>query len=480
MSVFQQKYFFFLFNAFWLVLSVIFFIYPALQNGYPLLHPDSGAYIYFGFLHEIPVSRPITYCWLIRHISMWESLWLVVILQGLLMTSFINIIMYKLLRTRYSYLLSFLLIAILSFFTGLPVYISHLMPDIYLGIAFLGYFLLLTESRLHWIWILLISQVTFYSTIVHFSNLPVLSGTVLAATALSYLIRKYKFVQIIPKRLIIVGLVLLLSWLSIPTINASYGIGFKYSRVSNIVFTARLIMPGIFADYVAVKCEEEADFFLCDFKNEIPAYDHYEYFLWHDTSFLYKHECEGIKGFADCWLLKDSIYGTVVDDIMHRSKYQKWFLKDAAGQYWKQLHTFDLGTNPSFGEKSHINYPIKKYYPKEHQQYLEARQQVYGISWPIRNLAQKILVAISLVFIILFFSIKRLRISIPKNTSSLVYFYLLLVLANAGLISILSIVTGRFQGRIIWMLPMLAFILIAQFFLNKKKTKELNVDGLEK
>jgi len=409
---------------------------------------------------------------------MWESLWLVVIFQGLLMAAFINIIIYKLLNTKYSVLLSLLLIAILSFFTGLPVYISHLMPDIYLSIAFLGYFLLLTESRLHWIWILLISLVTFYSTIVHFSNLPILSGTVLAATVLFYLIRKYKFVQIIPKRLIVVGLVLLLSWLSIPTINASYGIGFKYSRVSNIVFTARLIMPGIFADYVSDKCEEEPDFFLCEFKNSIPDYDRYDYFLWHDTSFLYKGDCEGIKGFADCWILKDSIYGSVVNGIMQHSKYRLQFASDVAEQYIKQLHTFDLGTNPSFGEKSHINYPIKKYFPGEHQQYLKARQQIYGISWPLRNLFQQILVVISLAIIIFFFVVRRLRVSLPENISSLLYFYLLLVLANAGLISILSVVVGRYQGRIIWLIPTIAFILLAQYFLRKMKERELKKEGM--
>ena len=473
MSLFRNRTFHFLISALFFALSVIFLIYPALQNAYPLLHPDTGAYILFGFLHEIPVSRPITYCWLIRHISMWESLWLVVILQGLLVAAFINIIVYKLLNTKYSVVLSFVLIAILSFFAGLPVYVSHLMPDIYLGVAFLGYFILLTERRLHWIWIILISLVTFYSTIVHFSNLPILTGTLIAAIASFYLFRKLRLIQILPRRIILIGLVLLLSWLSIPSINASYGIGFKYSRVSNIIFTARLIMPGIFADYVSEKCEEEPEFFLCDFKNSLPSYDRYDYFLWHDTSFLYKDECEGIKGFADCWLLKDSIYGTVVDDIMKSSKYQLWFAKDAAGQFLKQFHTFDLGANPSFGEKSHINYPIKKYFPGEHQQYLQARQQLYGISWPIRNLTQRILVMISLAIIIVFFAVRRFRISFSEHISSFIYFYLLLVLANAGLISIVSIVTGRFQGRIIWLVPTIAFMLLAQYLISKKQKRVL-------
>jgi hypothetical protein len=232
-------------------------------------------------------------------------------------------------------------------------------------------------------------------------------------------------------------------------------------------------MPGIFADYVSEKCEEEPEFFLCDFKNSLPSYDRYDYFLWHDTSFLYKDECEGIKGFADCWLLKDSIYGTVVDDIMKSSKYQLWFAKDAAGQFLKQFHTFDLGANPSFGEKSHINYPIKKYFPGEHKQYLQARQQLYGISWPIRNLSQRILVMISLAIIIVFLAVRRFRVSISEHISSFIYFYLLLVLANAGLISIVSIVTGRFQGRIIWLVPTIAFMLLAQYLISKKQKRVL-------
>lgn len=477
MSLSRKKYFHFLINPFSFALSVILLIYPALDNAYPLLHPDTGAYILFGFLHEIPVSRPITYCWLIRHISMWESLWLVVIFQGALMAAFINIIMYKLLNTKYSVLLSTLLIAILSFFTGLAVYVSHLMPDIYMGIAFLGYFVLLSERRLHWIWITLIALVTFYSTIVHFSNLPILTGTVLGAIILYLLFRKLRLFQIYPKRILLVGMVLLFAWLSIPSINASYGIGFKYSRVSNIVFTARLIMPGIFADYVSEKCEEDKEFFLCEFKNSIPDYERYDYFLWHDTSFLYKGDCEGIKGFADCWILKDSIYGGAVDDIMQRSKYRLWFARDAAGQFLKQFYTFDLGNDPSFGEKSHINYPIKKYYPREQQQYLNARQQLYGISWSERNLSQRILVILSLTIILIFFAVKRFRTTIPEHISAFVFFYLLLLLTNACLISIVSIVTGRFQGRIIWLIPTIAFILLTQYFLRKKQEKELERDA---
>ncbi len=464
-----------LLNGFWFILSVLLLIYPALQNGYALLHADSGTYIYMGFLKEIPVSRPITYCWLVRHISLYYSIWLVIIFQGMLMASFITLLLHKLTGNKNVFFLSFVLTAILSVLTNLPIYVSHIMPDMYMGIALIGYFVLLTDRSIHWAWLILLSFITFYSTIVHFSNLPILTSVNIALVVLYFLLRKYKFININHSRIKIVAVVLLVSWLSIPTINYIYGAGFGYSRVSNIVFTARLIQPGIFSDYVNERCETDTAFFLCDYKNTMPDYDRYHYFLWHDTSFLYKN-CEGIEGFAECWLAQDSIYGLINDDILSKPEYRKRFLLDAVLQFGYQLHTFDLGTDPPYGEKSHINYPIKRYFPREHQQYLDAQQQRSEIRYDARNTIQQISVVIALLTIAAFYSVPRLRKKVMSMTSTFLMMFVLTILANAGLIALLSIVVGRFQGRLIWILPALAFVLIAGYLGKQSSDPETQGD----
>lgn len=468
----KEKFTKILFDAWWFVISVIMLIYPALQNGYPLLHADSGTYIYVGFLDYIPVSRPITYCWLVRHISLYYSLWLVIIFQGILMASFINLLISRLIGRNRSFFLSFVLIAILSTLTALPIYVCHIMPDIYLAIALTGYFIILTDKSMHWAWLVLISFISLYSTIVHFSNLPLMTAIVAALIILSFILKRYRIIRIYTNRIKIVVIILLLSWLSIPTINVIYGAGFGYSRVSNIVFTARLIMPGIFSDYVNERCETDTGFFLCEFKNSLPNYDRYHYFLWHDTSFLYQKNCEGIEGFADCWLAQDSLYGTVNSEIMKIAMYRNRFIADAFKQFGKQLYTFHLGTNPPYGIKSHINYPIKTYFPGEHDQYLSAHQQRSEIRYTARNTIQQITVPVSLLIILMFFFRPKLRKHVDIHFTGFFTFFILIILANAGLISVLSIVVGRFEGRLIWLLPAMAFVLAARYLLAQQKNEE--------
>lgn len=298
------------------------------------------------------------------------SLWLVVIFQGILMTTFLNILIYKMVGPKGFAFITFILISILSAFTALPVYVSQIMPDMYISIAFIGLFFIIVIDKISWPWQVLLSFVIIYSIIVHYSNLPIITAFVIGSVVLFYLFKRNGFIAIIPKRLFIVLVILLISWVSIPSINASFGIGYKFSRVSNIVYTARLIPSGIFADYVTEKCEADTGFFLYEYRNAIPKYTRYETFLWKDSSFLYQQDCEDVRGFANCWLKRDSIFGVVVKDILSTPKYRSRFILDAVKQIGNQLLTFHLNANPPFGETSHINYPVRSFFKNDSEQSL--------------------------------------------------------------------------------------------------------------
>ncbi len=469
-SILQNKYWRYLIDGWWFILSALLLLQPALENGYPILHPDSGSYILFGFLdNQIPVSRPITYCWLVRHISMYYSLWLVVIFQALVMTAFLNMLVYRILGPKMSFFLTFVLTGILSLFTGLPLYASYLMPDMWVNISFIGFSFLLMSRKLPYYWFILIAAIAFYATIVHFSNIPIITGTLAGVVILFYLFRRFDFIRIHPRKLIPVALILLLAWLSIPSINAYYGVGFKYSRVSNVVYTARLISMGILEDYVNERCETDTSFFLCEYRNVIPKYTRYHYFLWHDTSFLYDG-CEQYKGFADCWLAKDSIYGTVVDDVLGIPKYRNHFIRDAFAEFGNQLVTFHLIPNTPFGEKSHINYPIKTYFPREHGQYLAARQQSYRITYDTQNVMLRIITILSLAVITGFMVIRKARKYLSKEILTFMVFFVVLYLVNSAFLGVVSVVSGRYSGRIIWLLPVIAFVLVARAVMDLRKS----------
>jgi len=65
-------------------LSGVLFISVGLYNGYPLLCSDSSGYIYHAFSNNLHLSRSIVYGIFIKHISLKESLWLVILGQGIL------------------------------------------------------------------------------------------------------------------------------------------------------------------------------------------------------------------------------------------------------------------------------------------------------------------------------------------------------------------------------------------------------------
>lgn len=58
-------------------------LWTPLLNGYPLIHADSGTYIWSSVLFLVPVDRPISYGLFIRAASLVNSLWSVVFLQAL-------------------------------------------------------------------------------------------------------------------------------------------------------------------------------------------------------------------------------------------------------------------------------------------------------------------------------------------------------------------------------------------------------------
>src|SRR5665648_926505 len=72
----------FILKALLIIGSILALLLPALQNGFPLFYSDSATYIISGFDKFVPISRPMLYCFMVRHISLSFSLWLVLVFQA--------------------------------------------------------------------------------------------------------------------------------------------------------------------------------------------------------------------------------------------------------------------------------------------------------------------------------------------------------------------------------------------------------------
>ena len=235
-------------NAILFLVSVCALMYPAIDNGYPLLYPDSGTYIAAGFEYKVPVDRPYLYAFFVRHVSLSYSLWLVIIAQAVTITLVTWIFVRHVTGIRQYIPASTALILFLTLTTGIAHYTCQIMADIFSGVAILGICCLLFFSAMNiWERIFVIGLVIF-SAMAHSSNLLLLTMMAGMAVVLMRFFRKHQA----PRRQIVwTVLIIGSSWILLCSLNAVLGAGFKVSRAPNIFVMARLAHSGILHEYLA-------------------------------------------------------------------------------------------------------------------------------------------------------------------------------------------------------------------------------------
>jgi hypothetical protein len=452
-------------NSLFIACSVISLIFPALVNGYPLFYPDSGAYIASGFDNHIPVDRPMMYCFFVRHISMADSLWFVIVAQAILVTAFINVILKKVTQSKFSVIYSFLTIVFLSCSTGIANYTSQIMADIFTGIAISGLCFFLTFSCLSKGTKIFLSILIIFSIASHSSNLLTASLLIGLMILFSKLIAKY--FQIPFKKIAAIGGLVVACWLLIPTINSLFEAGFKVSRAPNIFFMGRLMESGILEDYLKENCQVKPNE-LCEYVGHLPKYS--GDFLWGNDSPLYAGGCNSTKG-SDCWLVKNNRYAPIVKDIFTTPKYIGRYLLFAVNESWKQINcNFTADLIPQ-AENSSVIDNISWHYKKDYQQYISASQAKSPFMFHTVNRVQNIIVPISFFALLLIFILKKYRDRMPSNLRLFILLSLAGILFNDAVCATFSTVDSRFEGRVIWILP---FLLILYLLSQLKRSADPN------
>jgi hypothetical protein len=135
-------------HTFWfLAAGVITTLIPVFFNGYPFVFSDTGTYISSGFEDTITENYPITYRLFVKHISLANSLWLVVLAQAII----VNILIWyfiKLITGAANKALNFIYLSgilFLTAITSMPWFSGLIMPDIFTPISFLLLAILLLE-----------------------------------------------------------------------------------------------------------------------------------------------------------------------------------------------------------------------------------------------------------------------------------------------------------------------------------------------
>ena len=69
-----------------ILLGGIILCFMGFYNTFPYVYSDCGTYIGSGFSLKVPYDRPIFYGLFVRHVSLLTSLWLVILVQGLILS----------------------------------------------------------------------------------------------------------------------------------------------------------------------------------------------------------------------------------------------------------------------------------------------------------------------------------------------------------------------------------------------------------
>ena len=275
----QQNFFF---NAIPVVAGAALLMFAAFFNEFPLVTSDTGTYITSGFTLNVPDDRPLMYGFFLRHISLWHSLWLVIIAQALLLAAVITIFIKNFCNRNISNIVLFFFFFLLAAFSGISWYCSQLMPDIFTSMGILAFSaLLLTHLKR--------GEKIFFAIILIFCGM-VHNSNVLLFTLLLIFVMLTRFFpagkQIHLKKIKLAAIFIGCTWLLTPSFHYIAGGKFSVGNGSYIFLMGRLVENGILEKFLEKNCGNN-EYKLCAYKDQLP--NSAISFLWDfNNSPLYK------------------------------------------------------------------------------------------------------------------------------------------------------------------------------------------------
>ena len=274
-----------------ILIGGLFLLWPAIFNGYPLLYSDSHVFISQPVAGFMNWDKPYIYGPLILLFHAWQTLWLVVIAQALLVSHLLWLVIVALtpepklahataihsgmVKPAWSVAKRHLLVcAVLALASSAPWFVSFLMPDIFAAITVLCIFLLGFSKRLNRVevvWLVLLGAVAIA---VHLSHLVIAAACLLGVLCLG--LRRLT-VAVLP---LVCALVMLLGTNLYAFQNAAI------SPHGSVFMLARLSGDGNTKEILEKYCAQK-NWYLCDWVERLPADS--DDFLWNGKGPVWSH-----------------------------------------------------------------------------------------------------------------------------------------------------------------------------------------------
>ena len=434
-------------------------MWPALYNRYPLLYPDSMAYLEDGPLVARALflqifsddygQRSLIYCLGIFPLHLNVTTWPIVVLNSLLTAYVIWLTVHSILpkKTAIRYLA---LVLPLSIFTGLSWSVSWIMPDILGPALYLSiYILVFAAKSLSRTERLIVVLIAWWSMASHITHLLLATG-ICVFLAVFLLLHHPRA----PRQLrSVVGVAMIIIAVAAVHISLHWYLYGKPSLKGKgpPFLLARVIADGPGRWYLQQRCGG-AHFEVCNHVHSLP--DNVDDFLWGDDG-IWLNSSEEQRG-----RLQDEEMAIVVGALR---EYPRQELMISTDHFWEQLHTFglsDYAPNPWILEMADTVLPVTR------SRYIQTRQAQETLHEKIFAFVQDWTVIASLVVIGI--GLVRVR-HWSRRVVGLTAIIAIVVIGNAAVTGVLSNVDDRYQARVIWLVPMLAGVLGLEWLEAKRR-----------
>lgn len=448
-------------NTGFIFIGALASLYAAFYNGFPLVYTDTGTYLRSGFEGEIPVDRPIFYGLFLRHISLAESLWLVVFVQALItcwLLHLISGIIFSGIKRNVVFLVS---VVFVTLTTGYSYNVSILIPDIFATISFLAIAVMLLSQELNRVTWVLVSIIFVFSLSTHYSNIPIF--ILLFAALLFSTWRRYrKGEEFIPiRRIMIAASLFVFTMLMIPTVNYSYNGKFRYSESSHVFLFNHMIEIGAAQQYLEDNCDQQ-NFAICEYREEL-EWD----FLWNYDGPLYK---------TGGWKKNEKDFNEINNGIITTPKYWPLLTHKTIEFTAKQLFLFQTEIQKvRFDGAPYLE--VEKYLKNSTRELGGSRQLGGRHSVEMLNAVEGAIVFISTIFLLAVILVCRRIDVFSIREKLLLKGCVAYAVINALVCSNLSTAIPRYHNRFAWVLVFLSVFCVILLY---EKRSELSKNVQDK
>ena len=254
-----MKFFDRLTEFFFLLGCSLMFNFPAFLNGFPLVTSDSGTYIGSGFGPVIPFDRPVIYGLFVKQMSMRESLWFVLIVQGLIAAWILSQAIKQFLPAYAKRIHRFFIFLLISLLTTLPWFCSQIMPDFFSPLPSICIALLLIAPNQTRTQKLFTAIILIFSSLTH-NSFMIVNTLLILVLGIVFISKKYFAKKIIStKRFFFVSVLITACWFLSSFVNFLIDGKYRLSGSPHVFLMAKFAESGMLEDYLKRNCNCNKD-----------------------------------------------------------------------------------------------------------------------------------------------------------------------------------------------------------------------------